>query len=180
MKFEFKGNDSGKADLFATFKGAVATVAVDLDVFALSKANLSVHSKPLLTLPVSLGASTSYNVKKNAFDATTFGATYSLGSILFASAKLTNGFSNISGYVSYAASPVVTLAATACSKSSTFSLGGVYKCNPNTTLKLKGSSVGAVNLSVKQAVAKGFTAIAAAELPTSSSGFKLGINLTLG
>ena len=180
LKFEFKGNDSGKADIFATFKGALATVTADLDVFAMAKANVSVNTKPLPSLPVTVGASTSYSVKKGAFDCTTFGATYSLGSIMFASDKLTNGFSNISGYVTYAASPLITLAATACSKSSTLSLAGVYKCNPNTTLKLKGSSAGAVNCSVKQAVAKGCTVITAAELPTSSSGFKFGINLTLG
>jgi len=58
----------------------------------------------------------------------------------------------------------------------------VYKCNDNTTVKVKADCCGNVNASVKQILAKSFSVVGAVQVPLNSkdSGFKWAINATLG
>jgi hypothetical protein len=56
----------------------------------------------------------------------------------------------------------------------------LYKCSPNTTVKMKAGTNGVANASVKHSFDKKFSVVAAAEVPVSLKTAKFGLTATLG
>jgi hypothetical protein len=103
----------------------------------------------------------------------------------FAGLKISDKFSNYTASIGYNACPKVSVGTQLSFKpeSSAFSalLGGSYKCHPDTQIKEKVSSEGAVNFSVKQSLSKNCSVTST--LATSSKNFgdyKLGLVGNLG
>lgn len=183
-KFEFKGNDSNKGDLLATYSTSVATIVGQLDVAEFSGFNVSALAKSGAvtggaSVAVSLGDSA--DIKK--FDVA---GSYNCSDCkTFVGLKVSDKFATYTGSAAYKACPKVAIGTEVSFKpeSSAFSalIGGSYKCNPDTQIKAKVSSEGAVNFSVKQALSNNcsFTST----LATSSKNFgdyKLGLVGNLG
>jgi hypothetical protein len=184
VKFEFKGNDSNKGDLLATYSCDAATVVGQVDVAEFSGFNLSALAKSGAfaggaSVAVSLGDSA--DIKK--FDVA---GSYTCSDCkTFAGLKISDKFANYTGSVSYAACPKAAVGGEFSFKpeSSAFSalIGGSFKCNPDTQLKAKVSCEGAVNFSVKQSLSKNCSVTST--LATSSKNFgdyKLGFVGNLG
>lgn len=184
VKFEFKGNDSNKGDLLATYSTSIATVVGQLDVAEFSGFNVSALAQSGAftggaAVAVSLGDST--DVKK--FDVA---GSYNCSDFkTFAGLKISDKFATYTGSIGYFACPKVSVGGEIKFKpeSSAFSalIGGMYKCNPNTQLKAKVSSEGAVNFSVKQSLSNNCSITSS--LATSSKNFgdyKLGFVGNLG
>lgn len=183
LKLEFKANDSDKGDLGFIYKHKHVTVTGEVDTLAFSKATGSLsfaHGR------YSAGAIADLKIAKSAVSSTTvtYGASFEIPKSLFAGVRASKNLSEYSGIVTYVANPSVTLAGNilyvAKSKSATGTLATVYKYNPNTSLKLKATSNGTINASVKQQLEKKFVVVGSAEVPSSMNGLKFGVNATLG
>jgi Eukaryotic porin len=183
LKFEFKGNDSDKGDFSVTYKHAAATVTAEVDTISFSKAKASVvvgHGA------FTAGANADLEIAKMAISSSAFtlGAGYTVPKSIFAGVRVSKGFNEYSGNFHYVAAPNVTLAGTAAyslkTKNASCVLATIYKCNDTTLLKLKASSNGVVNASVKQQFPKKFVAVGSMEIPSSLNGIKFGVNATLG
>jgi hypothetical protein len=183
MKFEFKGNDSNKGDLLATYSTDIATVVGQLDVAEFSGFNLSALAKSGAftggaAVAVSLGDST--DVKK--FDVA---GSYNCDCKTFVGLKISDKFANYTASVGYQGCPKVALGSELSFKpeSSAFSalIGGSYKCNPNTQIKGKVSCEGAVNFSVKQSLSNNCSVTATVATSSKNFGdYKLGCVGNLG
>jgi hypothetical protein len=184
MKFEFKGNDSNKGDLLATYSNDIATVVGQLDVAEFSGFNVSALATTGsfaggAAVAVSLGDSA--DVKK--FDVAT---SYNCDDCkVFTGLKISDKFANYTASLGYKACPAVSLGSELNFKpeSSAFSalVGGSYKCNPDTQMKAKVSTEGALNFSVKQSLSNNCSITST--LATSSKNFgdyKLGFVGNLG
>lgn len=178
LKLEFKGNDSGKADLFFTYsKLPHATLAGDLDVLNFEKSSLSAVTGfgPLLA-----GVSANICLKKKAVD--TFNTTVGyVRPSCSAYAKANKSFSEFTGLAAFTVCPPVQLAIQAVHAKSTTTglLACIYKHSPATTFKLKASSNGVVSAALKQDVEKKFSVIAACEY-SQKNAMKFGVNASLG
>jgi len=184
VKFEFKGNDSNKGDLLATYSTDVATVVGQLDVAEFSGFNVSALAKSGAfaggaAVAVSLGDSA--DIKK--FDVA---GSYNCSDCkLFTGLKISDKFANYTASVAYRGCPKIAVGSEVSFKpeSSAFSalIGGSYKCNPDTQIKAKVSCEGAVNFSVKQSLSNNCSITST--LATSSKNFgdyKLGFVGNLG
>jgi len=181
LKLEFKGNDSDKADMSFTYSVPnTATITGEVDAINFSKASTTVSGGHG---PYSGGVSADFKLTKLSLDSTSFGAGfgYTLPN-LFAGVKAAKNFSEYKGVFSYEAAKNVTLLGLLnySGKGTTTTLGAIYACNPKTTIKVKAASTGVINASVKQAFEKKFTVVGSAEIPSNFSGFKFGVNATLG
>jgi hypothetical protein len=164
-----------------TFNHPLATFTGEVDALSFKKANASVSTGHG---PVSAGASLDLLFAKSTVASSTIGAGlgYSLDKTLFVSARANKNFSEYAGLVSYKAASNLTLAGSVSysPKATTGIIGTVYKCNPDTTIKVKAASSGVINASVKQIVDKKFSVTGSVEVPSTLSGFKFGVNAALG
>lgn len=184
VKFEFKGNDSNKGDLLATYTSDVATIAGQLDVAEFSGFNLSALAK---TGPFAAGAAVQVSVGDNTdikkFDVAT---SYTCSDCnAFAGLKVSDKFATYTASGSYQHCPKFALGGEVSFKpeSSAFSalIGGSYKCNPDTQIKSKVSSEGAINFSVKQSLSKNCSITSTLATSTKNFGdYKLGLVGNLG
>lgn len=183
LKLEFKANDSDKGDLGFIYKNKYATITAEVDTLAFSKAMASVvvgHGR------FSAGAVANLKIEKASVKNTTVdcGASFEIPKSLFAGVKASKNLSEYSGIVTYVAAPNVTMAGNVLfvtkTKAATGVLATVYKINPDTTFKLKAASTGTLNASIKKQLEKKFVVVGSAEVPSSFSGAKFGVNATLG
>jgi len=180
LKLEFKGNDSDKGDLLFTYKVDQATITADIDALNFSKASLTATSGKGA---VTAGVSADLKIGKSGIDSTSFGLGlgYSAPKFFFGLKSLKN-FTEHKGIFSYVARNDLTLLGLVnhSSKGTSSTLGALYKCNPNTVIKVKAALSGVINASVKQSFEKKFAVVTSVEVPSSFSGYKLGVNATLG
>ena len=183
VKFEFKGDDQNKGDLGLEYKHELATANVEFDVAEFSAVNASVLAG---SGPFTGGASTSVSLG-DKMDVTKFdlAASYSLAKELFAGLHITNKFSKYALSLGYFAGANYKLAGVfnfTPEKSAThLTVGGAYKCNPDTTVKAKANSDGVLAFSVKQMLSSNCSVTAAAQVPSSDfSAYKLGICGSIG
>jgi len=183
LKLEFKGNDTDKGDLSFTYSRKAATLTGEVDALNFSKASSSLA---LAHGPFVGGASVDVGFAKSNVESTKFGLglTYTAPNSLFTSFRI-NNCKEFSGLFSYGLSNELTLAGkfvySTAKKSVASTVAGVYKFNPSTLLKIKTSSEGTVNASVKKDFEKKFSVVGSVEVPNGlSSGFKFGVNATLG
>lgn len=186
LKFEFKGNDSesnSKGDLSFIYKHKVATLTGEIDAMSFSKVNGSVSAGYGSFLA---GANADLKIANSSISSSTFavGASYEIPKSLFASVLASKNLSEFSGMCRYSATPLVTMAANVRYSTKvnapTGVLAGIYKCNDTTTMKVKVSSEGVANLSVKQILDKKFVVVGSAALPSSLKSVAFGVNATLG
>lgn len=184
VKFEFKGNDSNKGDLIATYSCSAATVVGQVDVAEFSGFNLSALAQSGAftggaAVAVSLGDSA--DVKK--FDVA---GSYNCSDCkTFAGLKISDKFANYTASIAYSACPKVAVGTELNFKpeSSAFAalIGGSYKCNPDTQIKAKASSEGALNFSVKQSLSNNCSITSTLATSTKNFGdYKLGFVGNLG
>lgn len=180
LKLEFKGNDDSKGDLSATYKSSAfpVTLTGEVDAISLKKASASVcggHGA------FSAGASVDLNIEKPSCEKFNFGFGYAANK-LFAGIRVNNNISDYSALFSYGVADKLSLAGSAEFKgaSPTFSVAGVYNCNPNTLVKIKASNAGVIDASVKQTIDKNFFVIGSASLPSGLTDVQFGLNATLG
>jgi len=181
LKFEFKGDDSNKADLGAVYKHEFASVTAEVDVaeFSCAKATILGGNSTFTA-----GASTVLSLG-DKFDVKSFdvSASYKLNDI-FAGLKVSNKFTQYGVSLSYLLSATQSLFGTfTLNQDSTTSgvFGASYKCNPKTTLKAKVCTGGNISASVKQNVEKTCSVVGAVQIPISDiSASKYGITITLG
>lgn len=181
LKFEFKGNDSDKSDMFLTYKTSQATITADVDVYNFSSAKASVNSGHG---PFTAGASVDLKIAKSIASTTCgFGIGYTLPKVMFAGIRANKNFTSYSALCEYSAIKNVALAgsATYASGTTTAAIAGSYAPHPCTTMKFKATSAGTMCASVKQSLDKKFCVVASAEVPVSSlKSVKFGVNATLG
>jgi len=182
LKLEFKGNDSDKGDLSFTYSIANATVAGEFDALTFSKASTSVafgHGD------ITAGASADLKIAKASVDSASFalGVGYK-GPQFFVGLTTLKNFTEHKGIFSWTASnrlTVLGLLNYTAKGGAAPTLGAVYKCAPNTTVKAKAAlSSGLVNFSYKQSFEKKFAVVTSLEVPASFASYKLGVNATLG
>lgn len=164
-----------------TYSVPAATVTADFDVHNFSSAKASVsggHGS------FTGGLSADLKISKSAIDSTTVGLGfgYTVPKLLFLGLRANKNLADYSALFSYSAYKNITLAGlfNYSAKGSSAILASVYKCNPETTIKVKASTTGVFYASVKQSLDKKFSVIGSAEVPSSLSSVKFGINATLG
>ena len=183
LKLEFKANDSDKGDLGFIYKHKNASVTCEVDTLSFSKVNASVS---LGYNQFSAGAIADVKIAKAAITSTNimYGASYEIPKSLFAGVRASKNLKEYSGIVTYIAAPNVTLAGNALyateSKKASAVIAAIYKHDATTTFKLKAASSGTLNASLKKQLEKKFVVIGSAEVPSSFSGLKFGVNATLG
>lgn len=181
LKLEFKGNDSDKADLSFSYTTPAATFTGDFDVSNLSSAKASVCGG---NGPVVAGASADLKIAKSTVESTTFGVGvgYTVPKQLFVGVRAEKNFANYSALFTYNANKDVTLVGKVAysAKDTSATLGAVYKCNPDTTIKVKADTNGVFAAALKQNFEKKFTVTGSAEIPSQLNTVKFGVNATLG
>jgi hypothetical protein len=182
LKLEFKGDDSFKGDLGATYKCSAATVTsvVDLVEFSSVKASALGHVGPARAG----GAIELKTGDKAEIKTMDVGLSYSLDDAFFA-LKTSNKFANYNASVSYKIQNKYTLGGlfSFSPEKSTFSgsLACGWSCCPNTNIKVKGNCDGVVAASLKQSLSKTCTVTGATELDIHDpAAFKIGLTATLG
>jgi len=177
VKFDFKGNDSNKGDLLATYSNDVATIVGELDVAEFSGFNVSALAKQG---PYSGGASVSVSLGDKV-DVKNFDVAGSFkDNGVFAGLKISEKFANYTASVNYSKVPKVNFGGKFDFKpeSSAFSslLVASYSCNPDTQIKVKASNEGALNFSVKQSLSPNFTVTSSLATSTKNFGdYQLGL-----
>ena len=183
LKLEFKANDCDKGDLGFIYKHKNATITGEFDTLACSKANGSIslrHGR------FAAGAIADIKIAKSSVSsaAYTLGGSFEMPNAVFAGVRISKNLSEYSGIVTFVANPNSTLAGNILystkSKTTTGALATLYKLDADTTFKLKAASTGTLNASVKRQLDKKFVVIGSAEVPSSFSGLKFGVNATLG
>lgn len=179
LELEFKGNDSNKGDLSFTYKLPSATVSGQIDALEFKKASAGVVGG---NGPFTAGVSTVFG-KSFALDSVNATVGYTAPQI-FGVVRSEKNFSQFSGRFSFVATPDVTIAGQTNYASSGISanLAAIYKCNPNTTIKVKADTSGTLDASVKQTFDKKFALTGTAQIPSATGfgGLKFGLNATLG
>ena len=177
LKLEFKGNDSNKGDVGLTYSHPLFTLTSELDALNFAKATASVSSGQG---PVSVGVSADVNLAKSVLGpiGTTLGYKFSNFQVFLKSNKT---FSEYSALTTYSVNKDITLASQALyGKSWSFLFAGVYKCNPDTVLKLKLSNTSGIAASVKQTFDKKLVITGVADIPQTLDNVKFGVAASLG
>ncbi len=181
LKLEFKGNESDKADVSFNYAVPAATITGDLDINSFSSFKTSVNGGQG---PFTIGASADLKIAKSSVESTTFavGAGYTQPKQFFVGLRANKNFADFSAVFSYVVNNDVTVAGVANhgSKGPSASLATVYKCNTDTTVKVKANTAGVFSASIKQAFEKKFSVVGSAEIPSDFNAVKFGINATLG
>lgn len=180
LKLEFKGDDSNKADLGAVFKNEAATATAELDVAEFSSLRASVFGgNKVFGAGVSTGISLGDKFDVKTIDV---GASYK-NDALFAALNLTKKFSEYGLSIQYFPVSKYTLAGLFNYSKDTFTatVGGIYRCCPDVSMKAKICTGGNFSASVKQTVDKSTSVVGAVQFPISDvSCFKYGVTVTLG
>lgn len=183
LKFEFKGDDKNKGDLGVVYKAPQYTAAAEFDIAEFASAKASVLAG---TGPYAGGASATISlgdkVDVKSFDVA---GSYAVAKKFFTGLSVTNKLSKYGLSFAYFGASNYTVAGLIDfkpeSSEKTLTVGGIYKCNPNTNIKGKVNSNGVVSLSVKQFLASDATVTVATELPTNDfSAYKFGVTASLG
>jgi len=179
LKLEFKGNECDKADVLVNYSIPVATFTGEFDVNTLSSVKASVNGG---NGPYTAGVSADIKFAKSAVESTAVhvGAGYT-ASPVFVGLRACHNFTVFSGLFSYVVNKDLTLAGSASHGAKCCgSLAAVYKCNPDTTIKVKANCCGVLHASVKQQFEKKFAVVGSVEVPSDFNAVKFGINATLG
>lgn len=184
VKFEFKGNDSNKGDLLATYSNNVATVVGELDVAEFSNLNFSALAA---SGPYAGGASVALSLNENPdLKKIDVAGSYTCSSCnLFTGLKVSDKFSKYTASVGYKFCPKLNLGSEISFKpeNSAYSglFGASYKCNPDTQLKAKVSCEGDMNFSVKQSLSNNCSITSTVATSTKNLGdYKLGLIGNIG
>lgn len=184
LKLEFKGNDhSNKSDLSFTYTAPAATVTGEVDLLNLSSVKASAIGG---NGPVTVGANVEVKLAKYAVDSYSLGLGlgYTIPKLFFLGLRADKTFSAFSALFTYAAARDITLAGkmTYSGKDKVgATLATVYKCNADTTIKVKANTTGGVfSASVRQAFPGKFAVVGSAEIPAQLNTAKFGLNATLG
>jgi hypothetical protein len=186
LKFEFKGDDSYKGDLSLIYKNALVTATADLDLLEFSKFKSSVVTQSgNFVVGATAGVDVPGSKDKVEFKNLDLAFSYAVPKSVFAAIKTAKWFSEFNVSLAYDLAKDFTLSGlytlSPDSKITCITLGGLYKCNPTTSIKLKANTKGVVAASVKQAIQKSVTAIVAGEVDVAKvSAFKLGVTATIG
>jgi len=182
LKLEFKGNDSDKADVSFNYSIPQATFSGEIDIHNLSSAKASVlggHG----AFTAGVCAEVKLGKGSSSVDQTIFGLGVGYTNPgLFVGARACKNFSNYSARFTYDATKEVTLLGKVNynSKDTSATLATVYKCCPNTTLKVKADTNGIFAASIKRSCEKKLQVIGSAEVPSSFNTVKFGLNAILG
>lgn len=183
LKFQFKGDDSSRGDISATYKHANATATAELDVVEFSKVSASIlGGNDVFALGVSAAAKLGDKADVTALDVA---GSYKVNDKLFAGINTTKKFSQYNLSLSYAHCKKATLGGLFTyqpdTSASSVTLGGAYKCNPNTTVKGKVNTDGVISVSVKQSCPSKCVVVGAVEADSRDfSQVKFGATITLG
>ena len=180
LKLEFKGDDKSKGDLSFSYNLPVITATGEIDAVGVKKAKGSITSG---SGPFLVGGSADFDLAATKVDKVSVGVAYKTP-IAYAVLRSDKTFADVTGLVSYNALKNLTIAGKGSydrkSNATFFSLGGLYKCTPNTIVKAKVSSAGLINASYKQTFDKKLTIVNALELPYQFNSWKWGVAATLG
>jgi len=183
LKFEFKGVDAATGTLGVIYKHQFATLSSELDIAGFSTFKTSVLGG---SNGVSVGASADFNLS-DKFDVKDFSAAlaYTPCAGVFAGIKANKKFNEFNSAIAYRVKPNLSLAAlidiVPKKPSPKFNIGASYKCQPETTVKVKVDNDGVIRTSVKQDLPKKLTLVGAAEVDIRNiSQFNFGVTATLG
>jgi hypothetical protein len=183
LKLEFKGNDSNKGDISMVYQHKAATLTAEVDAINFSKASGSIsagHGR------YSFGGSADLIANKPSISSTNFelGAGFQMPNSLFVGLRAKKNLSEYAGIMNYIYTPQVTMAGRVNYSTKTNAgvgaLAAIYAHNPTTTIKVKAGTCGTINASLKQQFEKKMVLVSSVEIPSSFSGFKFGVNATLG
>jgi len=181
LKLEFKGNEMDKADLSFNYSIPAATFTGEFYVNNFSTVKASVNGGQG---PFTAGAGADLKIAKSSVESTTFhvGAGYTVPKQLFVGLRACKNFTDFTALFSYIVNNDVTVAGTVNhgAKGVCATVATVYKCCPDTVMKVKATSCGVFSASVKQAFEKKFSVVGSAEIPSDFNAVKFGINATLG
>jgi hypothetical protein len=179
LKLEFKGDDKKKGDLSFQYKNPIVTATGEIDAVGVNFAKGSITSGKG---PLYVGGCADFDLAQTKVDKVSVGIAYKIPNVS-AVLRSDKTFSDVSGLVSYNIKNFTLAAKGTYDKklnSSTFNLGGLYKCNENCHVKAKVSSSGIMNASYKQIFEKKLTVVNSVELPYQLNSWKWGIAATLG
>jgi hypothetical protein len=166
LKLEFKGNDNDKADLSFTYKNPALVLTGSADIMGFKKFNCAAAKE--VAPNVTVGVDSSITTGKKSGIAFNVAGSYTVPKSLFAGFEATKNFSAVTFLASYAADKDITAAAkidySLDKGNMTAAMGAVYKCNANTTMKVKADMNKVIDFSVKQNLDKnlvvtGFTQV---------------------
>jgi len=182
LKLEFKGNDSSKSDLSYTYSIPQATITGEVDVLNFNSVKASVNGG---SGDFTAGANVDVKMAKSTIDSYTvgLGVGYTVPKTLFVGARADENFGAYSALATYSGLKDVTLAGRATYKKEKLgaTVAAVYKCNCDTTIKVKANVTGGVfAASIKQNLPGKFAVIGVAEFPAQFNSCKFGLNATLG
>lgn len=178
LSFDFKADTSEKADLGINFENDVVTADLCIDMVGMKKYSATVCSG---TGPATYGASVGLS-SAEGFSVTDYslGATYSVSNCTtgvvvsdkLSTAKVTAG---------YTVNADTTVVGTFAYPENNFAVGGSYKCNPDTTVKVKVGSCKTINTSVKQDLGNKCSLVGMAAFKLDNIGSPdFGASLTIG
>jgi len=176
LKVEFKGNDT-KGDLSATYFHRLGTFFGEIDALNLAKASASISGGEGA---LKVGAGADFNLTKNTLGDFSAAVGYSVQNCDII-VKSTKTFAEYSALGSYKASSDLTLAAEAnYGTSLKVKCLGLYKCNPDTIVKVKADTKLGLGVSVKQHFEKKLSLTGVVEVPHSFDSAKFGLAINLG
>lgn len=182
VKLEFKGDDSFKGDLSATYKCSAATVFAEVDLVEFSAVRASFLAA---AGPVNVGAAAELKTgDKSELKTLDVATSYAVNNLFFG-LKTANKFAKYDASVSFAPKKDYTLAGlvsfTPEKSKLTGSVAATWNCCPNSSVKVKADADGIVAVSVKQTVDKTFSVVGATQLDIHDpAAFRLGVTATIG
>lgn len=179
LKLEFKGDNTSKGDISATYKHALVTVTGEIDALSLASASASVCGG---NGPFTAGLGAKFDIKKSALSPINFAVGYTQPGVFRGVLKSSSTFTEHSVLASYIANKNCTVAAKAThsDKGLLAHLATIYKCERcDLTVKVKAASTGELHASVKK-THHNLAVVAAATVPSTFDGLKFGVNATLG
>jgi len=178
LSFDFKANTVDKSDLGINFENDTVTANMTIDLVGMKKYNASVCAG---TGPTTYGATVGVsNSDGISLDSYSVGATYSASNCTtgvvvsdkLSSAKITTG---------YTVNAETTAVGTFSYPDNSFCVGASYKCNPDTTIKVKVGSCKVINAHVKQDLGNKCTLVGMAAVKIGNiASPDFGASLTIG
>jgi hypothetical protein len=184
LKLEFKGNTVSETNLGATYETDALTATAVVDAASVSSASVSLCTgQGPATVGVAADLSFGPGSKGFSVDDYQVGASYSQPKAWFAGVTVSNKLTKADVTVGYEAAPNLSLAALLNFPGNVAAVGGAYKCNPDTSVKIKAGTDGILSASVKQCLGSKTTAVGMAQFDSNKSckdAFSVGGNITLG
>lgn len=182
LKLEFKGDNVRKDfDLGFTYKHPLVTLTGEADVQKQSFAKLSANSG---NGPITVGGSIDFKLEKKKLHeySCSLGGGYTIPRQVFLGVRTEKKFTENSVLFKYFASPELTLGGKIShnNKNIQGSIVGVYRCNPNTIMKVKVNHLGTLNVSVKHTAETKFNVVGTASIPKTVEHVDLGLIANIG